>query len=113
MVSGENGRHKFHVLGEAPGGPRAGAYAMVAPERIDRLVFAAFTYKGEGSPTLAKRAEQLAYFRSHNMRKRDRDMIRSITTRDSPAPATPPPSRRWRMWSSNSATRFPPLPIST
>lgn len=46
---------------------------MVAPVRIDRLVFAAFTYKGEGSPTLTKRAEQLAYFRSHNMRKRDRD----------------------------------------
>src|SRR5258705_1159861 len=25
------------------------AYAMVAPERADRLVLAAFTYKGEGS----------------------------------------------------------------
>jgi pimeloyl-ACP methyl ester carboxylesterase len=57
---------------------------MVAPERADRLVFAAFTYKGEGSPTLTKRAEQLAYYRSHNMRKRDRDMIRSIATRDKP-----------------------------
>ena len=57
---------------------------MVAPERVDRLVFAAFTYKGEGSPTLTKRAEQLAYYRSHNMRKRDRDMIRSIATRDKP-----------------------------
>jgi hypothetical protein len=29
---------------------------MVAPDRVDRLVFAAFTYKGEGSPTLTKRA---------------------------------------------------------
>src|ERR1700747_3252822 len=55
---------------------------MVAPERCDRLVFAAFTYKGEGSPTLTKRAEQLEYYRSHNMRKRDRDMIPSIGTRD-------------------------------
>ena len=62
---------------------------MVAPERTDRLVFAAFTYKGEGSPTLAKRAEQLAYFRSHNMRKRDRDMIRSIATRDKPGTSDP------------------------
>jgi pimeloyl-ACP methyl ester carboxylesterase len=47
-------------------------------------VFAAFTYNGEGSPTLTKRAEQLAYYRSHNIRKRDRDMIRSIATRDKP-----------------------------
>src|SRR6185436_3423107 len=62
---------------------------MVAPERVDRLVFAAFTYKGEGSPTLTKRAEQLDYFRTHNMRKRDRDMIRSIATRDRPGTSDP------------------------
>src|SRR5712675_1723049 len=84
VVAKETGRQKFHFLGESSGALRAGAYAMVAPERVDRLVFAAFTYKGEGSPTLTKRAEQLAYFRSHNMRKRDRDMIRSIATRDKP-----------------------------
>src|SRR6266404_1083284 len=84
VVSQETGQQKFHFLGESSGALRAGAYAMVAPERADRLVFAAFTYKGEGSPTLTKRAEQLAYFRSHNMRKRDRDMIRSIATRDKP-----------------------------
>jgi pimeloyl-ACP methyl ester carboxylesterase len=84
VVSQETGQQKFHFLGESSGALRAGAYAMVAPERIDRLVFAAFTYKGEGSPTLTKRAEQLEYYRSHNMRKRDRDMIRSIATRDKP-----------------------------
>ena len=57
---------------------------MARPDRVDRLVLGAFTYKGEGSPTLTKRAEQLAYYRSHNMRKRDREMIRSIATRDKP-----------------------------
>jgi pimeloyl-ACP methyl ester carboxylesterase len=89
VVTRETGRQKFHFLGESSGALRAGAYAMAAPERADRLVFAAFTYKGEGSPTLAKRAEQLAYFRSHNMRKRDRDMIRSIATRDKPGTSDP------------------------
>ena len=84
IVTRETGQKKFHFLGESSGALRAGAYAMAAPERIDRLVFAAFTYKGEGSPTLTKRAEQLAYYRSHNMRKRDREMIRSIATRDKP-----------------------------
>jgi pimeloyl-ACP methyl ester carboxylesterase len=82
VVARETSQQKCHFLGESSGALRAGAYAMVAPERCDRLVFAAFTYKGEGSPTLTKRAEQLAYYRSHNMRKRDRDMIRSIATRD-------------------------------
>jgi pimeloyl-ACP methyl ester carboxylesterase len=89
VVARETGQQKFHFLGESSGALRAGAYAMVAPEHCDRLVFAAFTYKGEGSPTLTKRAEQLAYFRSHNMRKRDREMIRSIATRDKPGTSDP------------------------
>jgi pimeloyl-ACP methyl ester carboxylesterase len=89
IVIRETGRTKWHLLGESSGALRAGAYAMAQPERIDRLVFAAFTYKGEGSPTLTKRAEQLAYYRSHNMRKRDRDMIRSIATRDRPGTSDP------------------------
>jgi pimeloyl-ACP methyl ester carboxylesterase len=84
VVTRETGRQKLHFLGESSGALRAGAYAMVAPERADRLVLAAFTYKGEGSPTLAKRAEQVDYYRTHNMRKRDREMIRSIATRDKP-----------------------------
>src|SRR5579871_5077780 len=84
VLARETGRQKYHFLGESSGALRAGAYAMAQPDRIDRLVLAAFTYKGEGSPTLAKRAEQLDYYRSHNMRKRDRDMIRSIATRDKP-----------------------------
>jgi pimeloyl-ACP methyl ester carboxylesterase len=84
VITKETGLKKYHFLGESSGALRAGAYAMAAPERCDRLVFAAFTYKGEGSPTLTKRAEQVEYYRSHNMRKRDRDMIRSIATRDKP-----------------------------
>src|SRR6185436_1258419 len=80
LIVRETGQQKVHFVGESSGALRAGAYAMVVPERVDRLVFAAFTYKGEGSPTLTKRAEQLAYYRSHNMRKRDRELIRSIPT---------------------------------
>src|SRR4029077_752769 len=89
VITRETGQKKFHFVGESSGALRAGAYAMVAPERIDRLVFAAFTDKGEGSPRLAKRAEQVEYYRTHNMRKRDRDMIRSIATRDKPGPSDP------------------------
>src|SRR5262245_44538998 len=89
VIARETGEKQYHFVGESAGALRAGAYAMAAPDRIDRLVFAAFTYKGEGSPTLKKRAEQVDYYRSHNMRKRDRDMIRSIATRDKPGTSDP------------------------
>jgi alpha-beta hydrolase superfamily lysophospholipase len=82
LVLRETARSKVHIFGESSGGLRAGAYAMARPECVDRLVLAAFTYKGEGSPTLAERAKQLDYYRTHNLRLRDRAMIRSIFTRD-------------------------------
>ena len=68
LVVRETGRQKVHLFGESSGGLRAGGYAMARPDRVDRLVLAAFTYKGEGSPTLAERAKQLDYYSSHNMR---------------------------------------------
>jgi pimeloyl-ACP methyl ester carboxylesterase len=89
VVVRETSRQKFHMFGESSGALRAGAYAMVQPDRVDRLVLAALTYKGTGSPTLSKRAEQLDYYRTHNMRKRDREMILSIFTRDKPGTSEP------------------------
>jgi pimeloyl-ACP methyl ester carboxylesterase len=89
VVARETGQQKFHFCGESSGALRAGGFAMVRPERVDRLVLVAHTYKGEGSPTLAKRAEQVEYFRTHNRRKRDRAMIRSIATRDRPGTSDP------------------------
>src|SRR5438270_9611663 len=51
LIARETGQQKAHFLGESSGALRAGAYAMVKPERVDRLVLCAFTYKGENSPT--------------------------------------------------------------
>jgi len=82
LVVRETGQQKVHMFGESSGALRVGAYAMARPERVDRLVFGAFTYKGDNSPTLAERAKQLDYYRTHNRRLRDRAMIRSIFTRD-------------------------------
>jgi len=84
IVVRETGRRKFHVFGESSGALRAGRFAMAQPQSVDRLALAALTYKGTDSPTLSKRAEQLDYYRAHNMRKRDREMILSIFTRDKP-----------------------------
>jgi alpha-beta hydrolase superfamily lysophospholipase len=89
VVARETGQPKMHLCGASSGALRAGAFAMARPDRVDRLVLLAFTYKGAGSPTLAKRAERLAFYRAHNMRPRDRDMIRSIFTRDKAGTAEP------------------------
>jgi alpha-beta hydrolase superfamily lysophospholipase len=82
LILQETGQSKLHMCGVSSGAIRAGAFAMAKPERIDRLVLVAFTYKGANSPTLAKRAEQVAHYRANNRRLRDRAMIRSIFTRD-------------------------------
>lgn len=89
VVMRETGQQKVHMCGESSGALRAGAYAMARPERVDRLVLGAFTYKGDNSPTLAQRAKQLDYYRTHNRRLRDREMIRSIATRDKPGTSDP------------------------
>jgi len=89
VVAKETGQQRYHFFGESSGGLRAGAGAMVKPERVDRQVLAAFTYTREGSPTLADRAKQLEFYKTHNKRPRDRDMIRSIFTRDKPGTSDP------------------------
>jgi pimeloyl-ACP methyl ester carboxylesterase len=85
----ETGQERLHFLGESSGALRAAAFAMARPERVARLVLTAFTYTGKGSPTLAKRAEQVEEFRTRNRRLRDRAMIRSIFTRDHPGTSDP------------------------
>jgi alpha-beta hydrolase superfamily lysophospholipase len=82
VVARETGRGKMHFFGTSSGAIRAAAFAQAHGDRVDRLVLSAFTYKGTGSPTLQRRAERLESYRTHNTRKRDADMIRSIFTRD-------------------------------
>ncbi len=89
LVVRETGGVPMHMMGESSGALRAAAFAMERPQRVGRLVLNAFTYTGHNSPTLAKRAEQVEYFRTHNRRLRDRDMIRSIFTRDHPGTSDP------------------------
>src|SRR5215469_16099253 len=74
VVKRETGQSKVHMFGASSGAIRAGAYAQAQPDRVDRLVLSAFTYKGTDSPTLADRSKQLEYYRTHNTRLRDRAM---------------------------------------
>jgi alpha-beta hydrolase superfamily lysophospholipase len=89
VVTRETGQTQCDFMGESSGALRAAAFAMAAPEHAGRLVLSAPTYTGKGSPTLAKRAEQVEYYRTHNTRLRDRAMIESIFTRDRPGTTDP------------------------
>jgi alpha-beta hydrolase superfamily lysophospholipase len=82
VVAEQTGRSKVHFYGISSGAIRAAAFAQAQPPSVDRLVLAAFTYKGENAPTLKERAKRLEYFKTHNTRLRDRAMIESIFSRD-------------------------------
>jgi pimeloyl-ACP methyl ester carboxylesterase len=74
-------RDKIHMFGGSSGAIAA-AFAQAEPERIDRLMLAAFTYKGEGAAEIARRRARIDELRASPRRKRDAAMIRSIFTRD-------------------------------
>ena len=82
LVMKETGQPKMHFYGTSSGGIRAGAYAQAEPERVDRLVLVAFTYKGKGAAEIGRRQKRIEEFRANPRRKRDAAMIRSIFTRD-------------------------------
>jgi alpha-beta hydrolase superfamily lysophospholipase len=90
VVLRESGATKVHMYGTSSGAIRAGAYAMVEPERVDRLVLSAFTYKGTGAAEIGRRQKRIAELRANPRRKRDAAMIRSIFTRDGHASAYDP-----------------------
>ena len=89
VVRLETGRRSAHFFGESSGGIRAAAYAVAAPDAVDRLALSAFTWTGKGSPTLANRAKDVEFYRTHNVRPATRELYRSIFTRDKPGTADP------------------------
>src|SRR6202795_1671280 len=82
VIVQETGQQKMHFYGTSSGGIRAAAYAQAQPERVDRLVLSAFTYKGEGAEEIQRRQKNIEAPRANPRRKRDANMIRSIFTRD-------------------------------
>jgi alpha-beta hydrolase superfamily lysophospholipase len=82
VLQRETGQTKYHLFGESSGSIRAGAFAQSEPERVDRLILTAFTYKGNGAAEIARRRQHVEELRAHPRRKRDADEIRSIFNRD-------------------------------
>jgi alpha-beta hydrolase superfamily lysophospholipase len=82
VLQRETGHAKYHVFGESSGAIRAGAFAQAKPDRVERLILTAFTYKGNGAAEIGRRQEHLSELRSNPRRKRDASMIHSIFSRD-------------------------------
>jgi alpha-beta hydrolase superfamily lysophospholipase len=89
VVRRETGRRSAHFFGESSGGIRAAAFAVAAPDAVDRLGLSAFTWTGKGSPTLANRAKDVDFYRTHTTRPATRELYRSIFTRDKAGTADP------------------------
>jgi alpha-beta hydrolase superfamily lysophospholipase len=89
VLERETRQTSYHFFGESSGALRAGAFAMAAPSRVNRLILEAFTYTGKDAPTIARRAADADFYRTHNRRKRDDAMLRSIFTRDKPGTTDP------------------------
>src|SRR5258708_9011785 len=82
VVMAETGQQKIHFYGTSSGGIRAAAYAQAQPDRVDRLILSAFTYKGEGAEEIQRRQKNIESLRANPRRKRHANTTRSNFTRD-------------------------------
>ena len=89
VVRSVTGQSSAHFFGESSGGIRAAAFAVAVPAAVRRLGLSAFTWTGKGSPTLANRAKDVEFYRTHNVRPATRELYRSIFTRDKVGTADP------------------------
>ncbi|MDB5947496.1 MAG: alpha/beta hydrolase, partial [Ramlibacter sp.] len=78
------GAPRLLLYGSSSGALRAAMFAQRHPERVQRLALDAMVWTGEGSPTLADRKKRLPAYLASNRRPINREMIRSIFTRDHP-----------------------------
>ncbi len=92
FIHTKTGEAKLFLYGDSSGALRAGSFAEKFPGQVSGIAMAALSYRGAGSTTLAQRKEQLEFYKTHDRRPRDRNMILSIFTRDKPGtydPAVP------------------------
>jgi pimeloyl-ACP methyl ester carboxylesterase len=84
IIAAETGQTVMHVYGQSGGALRAAMFAQKRPQHLNKLILDAFTWTGEGSPTLAKRKMQLDKWRSSHDRPIDSAFMHTIFTRDKP-----------------------------
>lgn len=81
------GAGKLMVYGISSGALKAALFAQRHPDRVARLALDAFVWRGDGSPTLAKRRERMSEWTGSHRRPIDRAFVHSIFNRDHPGVA--------------------------
>lgn len=89
VVKRVTGQTQAAFFGQSSGSLRAGAFANAYPEQVSSLMLDAFVWTGEGSPTLAKRKQQLPQLLKSNVRKVDAKFYQGVFTRDEVGAAEP------------------------
>jgi len=89
VVARETGQQKYHFCGESSGALRAGAFAMRRPSGWTGSCCLPTPTKARIRRPSRSAPSRSNFYRTHNMRKRDRAMIESIATRDKPGTSDP------------------------
>jgi len=82
LIEAETGVASAGFFGTSSGALRAARFTNEHPDRVERLSLAALVWTGEGSPTLARRAQRIEEWRASNRRVVDEDAYRAIFSRD-------------------------------
>jgi alpha-beta hydrolase superfamily lysophospholipase len=89
LVEQVTGKASVLMFGESSGAIRAGAFAVAAPKRVDRLILHAFTYTGENAPEIERRRKQADFYRANPRRPFGMAQIQNIFDRDVAGKADP------------------------
>jgi len=89
VVEQVTGKGSVLMFGESSGAIRAGAFAVVEPTRVERLVLHAFTYTGENAPEIERRRKQVDFYRANPRRPFGIAQVQNIFDRDVAGKADP------------------------
>lgn len=89
LVENITGKPSVLMHGQSSGAIRAGAFAMLEPQRVERLVLAAFTYTGENAPEIERRRKRADQYRANPRRPISLATIQRIFDRDKPGTSEP------------------------
>jgi alpha-beta hydrolase superfamily lysophospholipase len=89
VIEKVTGKPSVFMFGESSGAIRAGAYAMVEPKRVAKLILHAFTYTGTGAPEIERRKKQAEVYKANPRRPFGMANIENIFNRDVAGKADP------------------------
>ena len=89
VVEKITGRSSLLLHGQSSGAIRAGVFAMLEPQKVERLVLDAFTYTGENAPEIERRRKVADQYRANPRRPITLASIERIFDRDKPGTSEP------------------------